>query len=200
LPKKFSDFEKQYIIKRLKEEALNCISIYGIKKTTVDELVRRVNIPKGTFYLFYASKELLIFDALNDIHNEIQNQIIEDVEKLKQDINVENFTDFLFYTFQKVNDTGLLQIIQDVDFELFMRRLPEEIVKEHLAHDDFNMELLFQILPLKGNKNIDSFSGAFRGIFLTMLHQREIGEKIYEDALRLMLRGLVIQMMEEDKE
>jgi AcrR family transcriptional regulator len=166
----------------------------------VDELVRRVNIPKGTFYLFYASKELLIFDALNDIHNEIQNQIIMDVEKLKQDINVENFTDFLFYTFQKVNDTGLLQIIQDIDFELFMRRLPEEIVKEHLAHDDFNMELLFQILPLKGNKNIESFSGAFRGIFLTMLHQREIGEKIYEDALRLMLRGLAMQMMEEDKE
>jgi AcrR family transcriptional regulator len=200
LPKKFSDSEKQYIIKRLKEEALNCISSYGIKKTTVDELVRRINIPKGTFYLFYASKELLIFDALNDIHNEIQNQIITDVEILKQDISVENFTDFLFHTFQKVNKTGLLQIIQDVDFELFMRRLPEEIVKEHLAHDDFNMEQLFRILPLKGHKNIDSFSGAFRGIFLTMLHQREIGEKIYEDALRLMLRGLVMQILEENIE
>ncbi len=31
----------------------------GVKKTTVDELVKRVGIPKGTFYLFYPSKDCL---------------------------------------------------------------------------------------------------------------------------------------------
>ncbi|MDY4210978.1 MAG: TetR/AcrR family transcriptional regulator [Treponema sp.] len=33
-----------------------------MKKTTVDELVKRTGIPKGTFYLFYPSKEILLFD------------------------------------------------------------------------------------------------------------------------------------------
>ncbi|WP_286081321.1 TetR/AcrR family transcriptional regulator [Parablautia intestinalis] len=32
--------------------------------TTVDEIVKRVNIPKGTFYLFYKSKELLLFEVI----------------------------------------------------------------------------------------------------------------------------------------
>lgn len=35
----------------------------GVKKTTVDELVKREGIPKGTFYLFYPSKEMLLYDV-----------------------------------------------------------------------------------------------------------------------------------------
>ena len=46
------------------EEANACLAAYGIRKTTVDELVRRVGIPKGTFYLFYESKGRLIRDVI----------------------------------------------------------------------------------------------------------------------------------------
>lgn len=198
MPKKFSDAEKEYIVKRLKEEALNCISSYGIKKTTVDELVKRVNIPKGTFYLFYASKELLLFDAINDLHDEIQNKLIMEAARFAEGITCDGLTDFILKVCQQVRNTGLLSIILNGEIEYLMRRLPEEIVKEHLAHDDFSMEQLFQILPIKGDKNIEAFSGAFRGIFLTMIHRREIGEKVFDDALRLMIRGLIIQIMEDE--
>lgn len=64
LPKCYSDQEREYIKKRLKEEAAACMGQFGIRRTTVDELVKRVNIPKGTFYLFYKSKELLLFDVI----------------------------------------------------------------------------------------------------------------------------------------
>ena len=63
MPKSYSDQEKEYIIRRLKDEAMNCMSVYGIRRTTVDELVHGVRIPKGTVYLFYDSKEQLLFDA-----------------------------------------------------------------------------------------------------------------------------------------
>ena len=56
MPKSYSDQERAYIRKRLKEEAAVCMGQYGIRRTTVDEIVRLVNIPKGTFYLFYSSK------------------------------------------------------------------------------------------------------------------------------------------------
>ncbi|MFH1513530.1 MAG: helix-turn-helix domain-containing protein, partial [Bacillota bacterium] len=60
MPKSFSDAERAYIKERLLREAEACLAAYGVRKTTVDELVRRAGIPKGTFYLFYASKEALI--------------------------------------------------------------------------------------------------------------------------------------------
>jgi AcrR family transcriptional regulator len=198
MPKKFTENEKDYIVKRLKEEAMQCLSIYGVKKTTVDELVKRVNIPKGTFYLFYESKELLLFDAINDLHDEIQNKLIFQMKSVIEDLTVDGLTDLIFGLYQEVNNTGLLSVIMNGELDLLMRKLPEETVKEHLAQDDFNMEQFFAFLPWKENKNIEAYSGAFRGIFLTMLYKREIGESIFDEALRLMLRGLIIQILEEE--
>lgn len=199
MPKKFSESEKAYITKRLKEEAMKCLSTYGVKKTTVDELVKRVNIPKGTFYLFYESKELLLFDTINELHNEVQNKLMLEMSALSEGITVDNLTDFLFQLYQEVNQSGLLSFMMNGEMELLMRRLPEETVKEHLAHDDLNIEQFFSFLPLKENKNIEVYSGAFRAIFLTLLYKREIGETVFDDALRLMLRGLVIQLLNENE-
>lgn len=56
MPKTYSEQEREYIDKRLREEAMNCMAAYGIRKTTVDELVRRVRIPKGTFICFMSPK------------------------------------------------------------------------------------------------------------------------------------------------
>lgn len=56
VPKSYSEQERAYIRERLKEEAADCLATYGVRRTTVDEIVRRVNIPKGTFYLFYQSE------------------------------------------------------------------------------------------------------------------------------------------------
>ena len=60
MPKQYSEKEKEIIKAELLHYAAECMGTYGIKKTTVDELVRLAKIPKGTFYLFYESKEMLL--------------------------------------------------------------------------------------------------------------------------------------------
>ena len=76
MPKAFSNNEREYIKNRLMEEARNCLKLYGMKKTTVDELVKRVNIPKGTFYLFFESKEILFYEVLCLFHDELQAELL----------------------------------------------------------------------------------------------------------------------------
>lgn len=198
MPKKFTDNEKVYIIRRLKEEAMKCLSIYGVKKTTVDELVKRVNIPKGTFYLFYESKEILLFDTINDIQKEMQAKLLKDMEGLAKELTVDSLTDFIIKMYHEMNNTGLLTIMLNGEMDFLMRKLPEEMVKKHMEQDDLSVEKLFSFLPYKENKNIEAFSGALRGVFLTMLYKREIGENIFDEALKLLLRGLIIQMMEDN--
>lgn len=200
MPKRLSENEKEYITNRLKEEAVKCLMTYGIKKTTVDELVKRVNIPKGTFYLFYESKELLLYDAINDIHNEFQKKMLLAMEELLKDFSVDRLTDFVMSMYQEVSNSGFLSVLMGAEMELLMRKLPEHVVKEHQLHDDLNIEQFFSFIPHKENKNIKAFSGAFRGVFMTMLYKREIGEQIYDEAIRLMLRGLVIQIMEDNND
>ena len=77
MPKCYSEQEREYIKKRLKEEAADCMARYGIRRTTVDEIVRRVKIPKGTFYLFYQSKELLLFDVILEQHDLIEKKLFD---------------------------------------------------------------------------------------------------------------------------
>nr|WP_312577651.1 TetR/AcrR family transcriptional regulator [Sedimentibacter sp.] len=197
MPKSYSEEERKYIIKRLKEEAASCLNIYGVKKTTVDELVRRVNIPKGTFYLFYDSKELLLYDVINDLHDEIQTQFLKDVESIQGNFNCELLTNLLFHIFKKVDRTCLLKIMMNGDLELLIRKLPNKIVEEHLLHDNRLMEQLILSIPQAQDKDIESFSGAMRGIFLAMMHKREIGEKIFDSSLKLLISGLVMKLMEE---
>lgn len=198
MPKRFTENEKTIIKTRLKEEAMNLLRTYGVKKTTVDELVKRVNIPKGTFYLFYDSKELLFFDALNELQALIQNKLMLKLNEMAEDTTVDKITDLFLSLFFEVSQSGLLKIMMSEDMELLLRKLPEQVVMEHLKQDDFYMRELFIMLGINKHQNMEAFSGAFRGVFMTMLYRREIGEMIFDDAIKLMVRGLVIQMLEEN--
>lgn len=197
MPKTYSDKEREYIIKRLKEEGENCLKLYGVRKTTVDELVKRVKIPKGTFYLFYDSKELLLYDVICDLHSEIQTEMLMKLDSYKGNFTCEQLTNLLFNLFKKVDSTCLLQIMTNGELELLMRKLPDHIINEHAMHDDQIMEKFITFVSCKKNVNIEYYSGAMRGIFLMMLHKREIGEEIFENSLKLAIKGLIIQLMEE---
>lgn len=197
MPKSYSSQEKEYIVKRLKEEAYQCLNLYGVKKTTVDELVRRVNIPKGTFYLFYDSKEILLFDVVNDLHDEIQEQLLKEANLIKEKITSQNLTNLLYKIYKKVDDTFFLKMMTNGEMELLMRKLPNEIVEKHFRDDYVMMEKFMELFPHVKEKNVQYFSGALRGVFLTMLHKREIGEEVFDGSLKLMINGLVIQLMEE---
>lgn len=196
MPKSYSDKEREYIVKRLKEEASLCIEQYGIRKTTVDELVRRVKIPKGTFYLFFQSKELLFFEVLKDIHDSIQNQMLYELKKLDESVTYDKLTDIFMKFYKLVDDTSILNLLINGEFEILMRKLPDYIIEEHFKHDDFEISKMISYIPNEKNKHVENFSGAFRAVFLTMLYKHEVGENCFDDALRLMIRGLVIQLME----
>ena len=85
MPQIYSDEEKKEIIERLKKEANILMQEKGVKKTTVDELVKREGIPKGTFYLFYPSKEMLLYDVSQDFHKQVDAYITDGVCKIIKD-------------------------------------------------------------------------------------------------------------------
>lgn len=200
MPKAYSENEKQLIKKRLKDEALKCLTQYGVKKTTVDELVKRVNIPKGTFYLFYSSKELLFWDVLNGLHDTIRIKLQEEMQNLNGDLTCDKLSNIIFSFFKIVDETNIIHNLTNGDIDLIMRKLPEEVVQEHLENDNDFIEEIIAFIPNKQNKDLQYFSGAFRAIFLSILHKNEIGEKVYEESLKIMIKGIVMQLFEEGNE
>lgn len=198
MPKPLSESERAYIRKRLLEEAQACLSQYGLRRTTVDELVRRVNIPKGTFYLFYPSKEMLVLDLFDAHHNALKEDLMRWIADLNGNVNADSVTDLIFRLYMKADATFLYSFIANGDLELLIRKLPPEAAEAHIQADDFSMEQLLMLLGVRAEGSIKVFSAVLRAIFFAMLHRREVGEDVFDEAIRVMLRGAVRQLFEEE--
>ncbi|GAB4307339.1 MAG: hypothetical protein Kow0097_07390 [Candidatus Bipolaricaulota bacterium] len=64
MPRALTETEREAIRARLVEAGRELFARYGLRKTTVEELARAAGIAKGTFYLFFASKEDLYVELL----------------------------------------------------------------------------------------------------------------------------------------
>ncbi len=198
MPKAYSEQEKAYIRRRLHEEAADCMARYGIRRTTVDELVRRVNIPKGTFYLFYASKELLLYEVLMEEHARLEAEMLQRAQSLRgREADVDAVTELLVSYYKMPEERPVLKALSSSEVELLARKLPHEMFQAHLAEDEDSVTALFSPYLQAGGERAAVYGAAFRGIYFATLHKREIGEACYDEALRLLLRGLVSQLLEE---
>lgn len=196
MPKSYSEQEREYIRKRLKEEAAKCLARYGVRRTTVDEIVKRVNIPKGTFYLFYQSKELLLFEVIQEQHEIINRKLYQAVLGLADTgFTAENITDVIFQFFKMTEEMLILKTLDLSEVELLVRKLPQEIVEEHFQDDTDTIEKMLALLPVK--KEVDSkvISAAFHAIYYATLHKAEIGEEQYDEALRTLIYGVITQVI-----
>lgn len=196
MPKTFSESERAYIKERLFAEAQKCLATYGIRKTTIDELVKRVGIPKGTFYLFYESKEQLLFEVITEFDKEAQEQMIKAFTALPGVPDADAFTDIILRFYRRVGESFLPRLMQSGELEYFMRTVPPELSRQHAERDEEAMKRMFAAFPGMQSDRAAVLSAAFRGVFLTLLFKDEIGADIYEDALRVLVRGVAIQLLE----
>ncbi len=195
MPKVYSDNERVYIKKRLKEEAAYCLSTFGIRRTTVDHLVERVQIPKGTFYLFYEAKEILLFEVLLEQHETIEKQLLDEIKALQQHITAESLTEIIYGFFKAIDETGLLRLLTTGEIELLYRKLPQEVMQAHFLHDSTMIKDIVGMVSCTEKINTDYFAAAFRNLFISMIYKREAGEEYFNEALKLTIRGLVLQML-----
>lgn len=196
MPKRYSEEERAYIRKRLKEEAVSCMGQFGIRRTTVDEIVKRVNIPKGTFYLFYKSKELLLFDVIQEQHELINQKLYQEISRFSNEpFSVEKLTDVIFEFYKMTEEMPMFQLMDSQEIELLVRKLPREVVEAHLQDDTDSIQKLFSFLPVKKEVDIKVVSAAFHAIYYATLHKDEIGEEGYDEALRMLIQGLITQVL-----
>ena len=194
MPKSFTEAEKKFIRDRLLQETEACLAIYGIRKTTVDELVRRVKIPKGTFYLFYDSKEALIFDVILKLNSQIQSKLLETVKAMEEKPNVDQLTELLFKLYQSLDNSFLLKLVENGELERYLHKAPQEFLELNTAEDDFMVGKLLSLFPNTDTDKISLYSGALRAIFLMPLYKDKIAADQFDEILKLMIRGVVLQM------
>lgn len=194
MPKTYSETERNNIRESLRAEGKKCLALYGVKKTTVDDLVRRVNIPKGTFYLFYSSKEALFFDILKSFPDEVEALYLEMLQNLDENLIVTSLTNVFTAILMKFYNDGVYRALDEGELELILRPIGEEEVKAMKVHEKDILVNLFAIFSISDKDDIASFSKGYRALFYLLLHNDKIED--IEKALRVLVRGLVLEMVE----
>jgi AcrR family transcriptional regulator len=192
--KAFSEKEKRYIRARLKDAAKECLGKFGVRKTTIDQLVEMTGISKGAFYKFYPSKEVLFFSVFEDYQNSIIGEVIERAFD-KDTVTIEGFTELIYKIYNDVGQSFIMNIIKNQEFEYLIRKLPGELIIKHHSFDDILAQKIFSRLEIRDDTDIGVIAASLRAVFMCMLHIKEIGEKDFDRVLKLLIRGLVQQIV-----
>ena len=90
----------------------------------------------------------------------------------------------------------LLRVLDSDEVELLVRKLPREVIEAHFQDDTDTIGKMLSMFPLKKNVDVKVISAAFHAIYFATLHKKEIGEAEYDEALRSLIYGIVIQMLD----
>lgn len=196
--KRYNENERQYLIKRLKVEAADCIKLYGVKKTTIEHLISRVNIPCGTLYLMFPIKEQLFYEVVCEYRIETIHKFQTRLEQAMP-LTAEVLTAIIQDIFDETMNSLLLQVARNEEMEYMMRKLPEELFKEKEAEIKELSRHLLDFLPTDSNMDFDEILTAFEILFYSVIRKSRIGAELYDRSLNFLLDALARRLIKTDR-
>ncbi len=194
MPKKYTKIEKEEIRKALIKEGGECLRLYGVRRTTVDELVRRVGIPKGTFYLFYEHKEALFLDMLKRFNEELEPLYLGRLQELDENHIVTSLTDIFFTIIWKFYTEGLFRFLDGNELDLVLRKYGDVERTNLIESPKRSIRPLFSYFSIEDEEDIRAFTASYEALIYLFLHHSRIEN--FESTLRFLIRGLVLQLVE----
>jgi AcrR family transcriptional regulator len=188
MPRAFSAEERETIRRQLREQGEKLFEAYGLRKTTVDDITKAVGISKGSFYLFYSSKEELFLEIVEQMESELRESILEHTlhpeENARQ--NVRRILSRFLLTYDAY---PLLKEFSQADLDYLVRKLPAERLEAHSHRDstffdDFVSKVKREGISLKVPPRV-AFNLVL-SLFLVSLHRRDLGDDAYTETMKIL--------------
>lgn len=189
MPKAFTDHEKEAIQAQLLEKGKALFESQGIRKTTVEELTRAVGISKGSFYMFFESKEELYMQILEQLENEIQTRILGFALHPDDDAQ-ENVYQLLRSLVLTMEDFPILKNFTRTDLDYLVRKLPPERVVQHADNDQFFMQDFVRKIAQEGitvSASPEVVGNLVKGLFFLSLHREDYDKQAYEEMMDVLI-------------
>ncbi|GMX60800.1 TetR/AcrR family transcriptional regulator [Paenibacillus elgii] len=189
---KFRKEEKEAIRECLLSKGKELFVQYGLKKTSLDDIVAACGIAKGSFYSFFNTKEELYFEIAKR-EESFKDRLLADM--MSSELPPKVLLHELFRTsFETIDANPFLQrVFRQDEWEQLVRKLPQETLQQHAEEDTRAAQGLFEkwqsqgaMLPLEH----EVVSGLLRAIVFVSLHKAELGD-VYERVVELLIRFVV---------
>ncbi len=189
MPRAFSEREKELIRKRLLEQGYKQFSTYGLKKTNIGELAETAGISKGAFYSFYASKEALFMDVIEEAEGRVRQDILAVIDQPGPSPRARLLA-ILKKALTLFKAIPNLRFLTGSDYDLLFRRIPAEKLQEHLANDRVFLEELINRCHKAGipiQAQTEQISGLLYLLVLAILHEDDFVQNNFSSSVELLL-------------
>jgi len=171
MPKPFSAAQKEAIRDKLMEVGRACFLRYGLKKTTIDDLVKPAGIAKASFYLFFDSKEALYLEIF-----------LQEIPEMMQRL--------MAASFGKTDDTreALILMMKSIADELQTNEFSRVILDDPSELQRFADSLDFEAI-------MQQVAGAYAPIIQEIIARQARGEIIAGDPFQITYSLGLIKML-----
>ncbi len=149
MPRKFRKDEEETIRAALLEAGGRIMGARGVRKTTIDELVREAGISKGSFYRFFPGKEALALEVLarweREFHLRIRQLFQESAPRGAGETAETLRTVFMEEFPLRVAESGLQGLMQPDEIAYIARAADAEHTR---LMDEQDMRLFAELKPL----------------------------------------------------
>ncbi len=95
-----------------------------------------------------------------------------------------------------MKESSMMYIVEN-ELQYLLRKIPPEVLKDHFHSDDVHIQELIRKSGITINKSPEFVCAVTKAIMLTLSHQKNIGEEYYDDVLKLLVKGVCQQLLEE---
>lgn len=191
---RFSEYEKVRIQQSLLEEGERLFTSYGLKKVTIDDIVKAVKIAKASFYRFYDGKEYLFLDIAQRKQKEIF-ETLEDILKESESKTDHERVKMVFFAMSEL--MGRYPLLTNIDsetVEIIARKVSPERLAEYSAQG-FDAVKTIERHGIKFRYDTQVVSQLFHTLYQAWISLQGQPVEMQKQVIDIMLDGIIEQIL-----
>ena len=194
---RFGELEKIRIKQRLLEEGERLFCSYGLRKVTIDDIAKTVNIAKASFYKFYEGKEYLFLDIAQNEQKEIFDALEVVLIKSKGRPDAERVKLVFSAMSGLMMKYPLLVGIDKETVEIITRKVSPQRLLEY-SMQGFDAVNAMEKHGIKFRYEAQVVSQLFQSLYQSWIVLQGQPREIQEQVIRIMLDGIINQITGEE--
>lgn len=191
---RFNEHEKMKIEQSLLDEGERLFTIYGLKKVTIDDIVKSVNIAKATFYKFYEGKEYLFLDIVQRQQKEIYEILEGIMTKSESRTDRERVKNVFFEMSKLVSKYPLLTSIDEDTVKMITRKVSAERLEKY-SKQGFDAVKTIENHGIAFRYDTQIISQVFHALYESWIKLQEQPEEMQKKVIDIMLEGILQQII-----
>ncbi|MDR5586377.1 MULTISPECIES: TetR/AcrR family transcriptional regulator [Clostridium] len=188
MPLIFDEETKKHLRKQMLENGFQLIKLYGLKRTTVEDITKKSGVAKGTFYNFFKNKEDFVYEIIifkrDKAKEEFQN-LLDESKQLNR-AQLKKYLEILVF-----GDYNLFVYLNDAEIAMLKARWPQEYLINEKNDENTSLWILKHINNISENCNWKVFSNYIKSIAIIQVNKEQLHKDAYKETLEHFINNIL---------